>query len=199
MATPNQIQGGRWDDYLRSKYSLKGGPVSSEIASEIVPVTVIPFDLEDYFLLGDKLLGGRADQVAVATEFSQISLNNKAGSGHLVIFEGFYQRNLAVLTDLSVIRGVVFSGVDIFQFARDGRINIGSADLGASFVRRGSSVFHQGVKHIEFESSPSDVFIKVPIILAPGDSILMETDLVNQAIQVTFFWRETLLEPSAVG
>lgn len=196
MSTPNQIQGGRWDEYLRSKYNLKGGPIAPEIAPEIIPVTSIPFDFEDYFLLRDKVIIGRANQLQIAGEFTQLSLNNPADSGHLLIFEGFYSPVLPGLVTLSLIRGIIFTGVDIFQVPLDGRIPTGNANIGVGFVRRGSNVAKQGGEHVLLPTVMNR-FYNFLAVLSPGDSVLIQSDLVNQSVGVTFRWRETVLEPSA--
>lgn len=198
MATPNQIQGGRWDDYLRSKYSLKGGPVSPEIASEIVPVTSIPFELEDFFLLGDKLVIGRASQAAVTAEFSQVSLNNSPGSGHLLIVDGFWARTVQDRSTVSFLQGVVLSGVNTFQRVMDGRWDELQPTSGVAFVRRGSNPTLQGGAQILLHTNIFG-FYEVPSVLAPGDTMLLESNTINQSVDATFRWRETILEASASG
>lgn len=196
MSTPNQIQGGRWDEYLRSKFNLKGGAIAPEIAPEIIPVTSIPFELEDHFLLRDRLIIARAATGVTAGEFTQVSLNNPADSGIILITEGFYARSLPDLATLSITRGIFFTGAGVIQIPLDGRMPAPSQNVGTASVRKGSNAAKQGGQDIRLGVT-SGQFYKFSCILAPDQSLLIQTDIVNQAIDLTFRWRESVLEPSA--
>lgn len=201
MSNPNTIQGGRWDEYLRRKFNLKGGTNTPELASEIMPTVSIPFGLEDHFLLRERLMWGRGGLTSAAGEFPQLTLQNTNDSNTLVIIEGLYLSSIGVAVQASAVGNVSFGGTTNAQRVRDGRWgSLASNNPGVCKFREESVVAGTGVATIVLPPT-FEGFFPLMVVLPPQDlsTFVVEGTVAQSNIGCTFVWREILLEPSASG
>ena len=199
MSTPNQIQGGRWDTFLRSKFNLKGGPIAPEIAPELITTVDLPFQREDFFLLRERLMTCRIAPSAVAGQFARGWIRNPLNSGHLIVIEKVFIQNVGATAFLSGAGGVILTDTNVNQRVMDGRWARPTANApGVAECQQGNNAVRQAFDHLRIAADFEGV-IDYNLVLSPNgpDMLLFEANTVNQAIQCNFFWREVVLEPSA--
>lgn len=199
---PSSIEGGRWDTWLRRKFSIKSDAIAPELSDFVQPVISIPGGLEDEFLISTKAVFGNASAPAVAGRFSRIILTNPADSGHLVIVEGF---TCAVL-----------SGVLNIHHHRNLTVGVtGSASVRIRDTRWGEPVLSPvTASFLQGDVAPGltnpawaltatnmlNLWYPMPVVLASPDNnsshFVMESTTVNSSLNCSLMWREVIVEPS---
>lgn len=204
MPPQNEIQGGRWDEFLRRKFNLKGGSVAPEIGEIIHPIQSIPFEEEDRFLLREKHVYGRGGVAAVVGEFSRIVVQNPENSGHLIIFE----KVMIVTANVSI--GVYFSsnqtvGVLGKKPTRVMDTRWGSPQTAPSVgqIFDGTNPVALTVAPMLIDANTTRVWIDLPFVLWSENNntseVTFENTAANQPLTLNFMWREAIVEPSANG
>lgn len=202
MSTPNDIQGGRWDEFYRRKFNLKGGPNTPELAAEIVPTIPLPFGAEDRFLLQDKLCMGRGSAVGSAGQFPRIVLEMPIGSNKIGIVEGMWLLSGGSQVQLNVATFQA-SGVSSSELTstRDARWGAQTISFPTMTITTGSVAALLGQALLQFGAGDDRAFIPLDIVLWPppgsGAMILVEGRSAAGSITVNFLWRETVVDPSA--
>jgi hypothetical protein len=195
--------------------ALGSGPLASAL-SRAVGDSVGPSGLERYgetltpeldlwgqpewaYLRREVLLGTRIFQAAVAGEFGGAAVINPDASGLLVVVErasamaapqtlfnlGRAPSALVLATYASVARGL----------ARDTRWNIGPGlanTAGQSLAAFGTDAAAVGALFASVVSGAgtfADFSVGLPIILHPGQAVVVESITANLAVQIGFSWR----------
>lgn len=98
-----EIAGGRWDNFLRRLFPVKGAAISPAIGPELVPVIIAQPDGEELRALrGEKLWIGAVPQIAVAGQFQGALVRNPPDSTVLVVVQGWYVFTGGTATTLSL-------------------------------------------------------------------------------------------------
>lgn len=197
----NQIQGGRWDKFLRRLFPIKDRSIAPILASELVgQVVVQEWSTEMYKLRGDNLAVAMGAIGPIALEFSHIKIRNPQLSGNLVIVERLMITTGANLTVVAAFEGIEIAGfTPIATSFRDSRSN--SATLVGNTVAvvstntdlaqlGGTAVARWQVLSTDSKESA------FPLVLGPGSGMIIRAATVNIGLRVTLFWRERVAEPS---
>lgn len=163
---------------------------------ETLDPTIDPWSQPEWaYLRNERLGGGRGFSAAVAAEFSIIALGNAIGSGNIVVVEAVSAQGgagnpvlqLEVVAD-SIIAGTL-SAAAFFISARDRRFG---ATTGRTFLKTGTDVASTFGVQIEHQTSATAFtpFTNLPVILKPGDDLIVIEQTVNLALDVNFKWRE---------
>lgn len=153
-----------------------------------------PFSLPEWaYLRAERLGAGRGFQPAVAAEFSIIALGNAAGSGNLVVVESVNILS-TVTTQLEVAAdSLVAATLGAAAFYVSGRDRRFGSTQGRTFLKIGSDLASTFGVQLEQQAGAAGVFnsyISTPIVLKPGDDLLIIAQTINTAIQCNWKWRE---------
>ncbi len=202
MARFNEILVGRFNRFLQKWLSMKGGPPSPQLSTEIQPNFNFFSGVENRALETWFLYGTFSSQVAVALQNSFFQLRNPVKSGVLAVIEG-----IVVIPGLAGDRCDVqygqpgaADGVTILGTrARDGR-NKGSSALIAS---QGTVAGRQiGTTIFSLAATLAGSSVTFPnnenqeMVLTPGDAVSIIELTVNTALSVGWLWRERPIEDS---
>lgn len=202
MAKFNEILVGRFNRFLQRFLSMKGGPPSAQLSTEIASQFTLDDagNLENRFLAGWRSYGFNATVAAGgAGTFAQVRLRNPAASGVIVVVEKIiFSNNAGGVTAPLINRGPA-----------------GTVDLAATFtgairdLRMGpaasSSILSTGVPvtipgatlwtGVSLVNTSIDAILDEhqEIVVAPNDVLTMSLQA-NSALTVSLFWRERTLE-----
>lgn len=198
----NEIQIGRFARALQKHFGQKGAPPTMSVGPDLVPTfPLIPGAELDYLLSWNRF-GFSATLAAVAAQFGFGQLRNPAGSnvvGEIVKIAGAV--NVAT-TGISLVMGVsaLAQGTAASVVRMDARLGALQPSIAATTGTAVSPL--AGLNAIElFRRSTADTFeiIMVPpctIPLLPGDAVILAGGGANNVFDVTFWWRERVLEES---
>ena len=197
----NQIQGGRWDTFLRRLLPIKDRSIAPIMASELVGyITVQEWSPEFYMLRDEKMAIGLANQGAVAAEFAHCKIRNPDLSGNLVILEQIWI-NPSANSDILIAReGIELAGfaqaATAFRDSRAGQaVAIGETVAQVSTNSDAAALGGAGITRLSVNAIDS-LQLKFPMVLEPGTGLIVREITVNIALRVTFVWRERVAEPS---
>ena len=197
----NQIQGGRWDKFLRRLLPIKDRSVAPILASELVgQIVVQEWEPEFFWLRDDYLATGSARQSSVAAEISHCKLRNPDNSGNLVVLEELWIRTAAdMLVDLAhssvTIAGFV-NQATAFRDLRKSALTAVDSTVGQVSINSDPVALGGGaIARLAIETLLSKE-VKFPVILPPGSELIVRGLTVNVGLNVTFIWRERIAEPS---
>jgi len=206
MARFNEILVGRYNRMLQKLLSMKGGPPCPQLATEIAPNISLFNGAENRYLEGWNRIGGRISALGVAANLSAGRLLNPAGSGVIAVVEkASVQASAAASVQLTVERpaGAGFPLVGSqMPFDSRNQTLAGSAVGGVCLVQGknnnptlfGIIVGSFGLlTGTQLELIQTDIQ-EIPLL--PGDSLDMTLSVVNTNIDVTYWWRERVLEES---
>lgn len=204
MSNPNTIQGGRWDEFFRRKFNLKGGANTPELGAEILPTVPIPFGPEDRYLLQDKLCMGGMAATGTSGQFPRIVLEMPIGSNKIGIVEGMWLLSGTSQVQLNVAtffgRGV--SSAQLLS-TRDARWGPQTLSLPTMIMNGGSVAAKLSVATLRFGAGEERTYIPLDIVLWPppgsGSFLVIEGFTPASTIIASFLWRETIVDPSADG
>lgn len=196
-----EIQQGRYDALLRRVADLKGpGSKVNDVLEELFPVLdveSVPGEL--LFLSGWRLYIGGGVFTAAVAERQQMQLFNPIDTSMLIVLE---QVHVSALGPSAInflptitqfvsqpgggnardIRGGLVSSVGII-----GELSSAAAFSSDAVIRIGSNFTHT-------LAPKNDV-----AILTPGTGFNVEMGSTNAELNVAFFWRERVAEPSELG
>lgn len=204
MSNPNTIQGGRWDEYFRRKFSLKGGTNTPELAAEILPTLDIPFELEDHYLLQDKLCWGQATAQGAGADFGRFELRNPAGSNKAIIIERMFPEYTGTRLQLTLTEALTqaVAGVGATSI-RDSRWGVPTLQRPTMNLFFGSTATVLSAPHMILGGPASDSVVELGIVMVNkpnGEAVLVvEGSSAASLIHATFFWREIILDPATSG
>lgn len=193
-----EIQGGRWDNFLRRLFDLKEGTIAPGVMPEVAPhVDVDPNKPEYEYLRGIGLRGAEISAGAVAGEYSYVQLVNPAGNTQLMCIDHIWIAGQSGATDRFSIRysGSTLGNLNASIYSRDPRHYPGSGGMANNVdgieCRIGSAVALQGAGLLTF-SLLADTAVDFPFhhVLWPDDlsrfTIWCET--VNRAVYATLHY-----------
>jgi len=158
------------------------------------------WDLPEWSFLRHERLGAQMGQTgAVVGEFSMFALNNSTGSGYLVIVETVRDMNTGARRLLQMASAADVASASLGASAngilRDRRPSVTNNPTIAS-TQQGShtALIGQSIDQLEAITSLVD-FVALPVILAPGDSLVVAGAAVNTSLSGGFWWRERPLLP----
>lgn len=195
------IQQNRWDQLLRRAADLKGpGSKVNDALTELFPtfdVEKVPAEL--YKLGGIDICFGGSTVTGAAGQNGRLQLFNPAGSGKLVTCTSF----TVSLSGTGIIRYGTVTGPftsAATQLFRDTRGPF--AELPTAFIGTRSEVGF-GPANGQFRllaNTPYTMDSRNSMaVLAPGTGIEVGPNILAAAMNVTFFWRERVAEPSELN
>jgi len=200
----NELRSGRIITAYKAALGMKDGQEGVERLSESL-VGVIDLWRHPEFaqLRGERLCGGMRTAGAVVAEFSGVALGNPAGSGMIAVVEACAARvaTLGQITQLEIGIDATFLATLTTSgsgFVRDRRGLTSTASR--LLIRTGTDAAATLGQLLE-TNSPTVAEVQIPwlmppVILAPGDGLLMIHQTTNTALTGIFRWRERLAFPS---
>jgi len=158
-------------------------------------------------LRGEQLCAVRSLQAAVAAEYSGIALMNPLGSNTIVVVEAV---NFAMGATAQALLEVVVDTVIAATYtvvtnpgcARDRRFK-GVSGLSRATFRQGTDLTQTFGAQLERENftaaNPLIPFIALPVILRPGDDLVVIGQSVNLTLDVNWVWRERQAFPGELA
>lgn len=189
----------RLSQWIEKRFNAKGGNVITDI--DPAGRLVIPWQVgvEERYLQGWNRFAVVTSQAAVAANFSRIRIRNPGGSNVIVVLEqiaanvGTQDTVLVtwgpVAADLTTLTNVAASRMDPRGNPQPSAIV--SAQAGAS---GGNPNLERNVvssSTVDFINNPDQ---EIPIL--PGQTVDLQAVTANNAMTVTFMWRERALELS---
>jgi len=198
----NQIQGGRWDTFIRRLLPIKDRSIAPIFASELVgQVVVQEWEPEFYKLRDENLCIGLAAQAGVAAEFTHVKLRNPIGSGNLVVLEEVWFRPAAgVSIEMAQVISVATVGftnqATAFRDMRAGGLpGVGVTVAQVSIETNVAPLGGTAIARLQ-PLATDTMRLKLTMVLPPNSEIIFRALTVNVGMQVTFLWRERGAEPS---
>jgi hypothetical protein len=202
MARFNEILVGRYNRFLQKLLTLKGGPPSPQLSSEIGSTFVFFNGRENRYLEGWNTYAFRFSVTGVAAVASAGRLRNPAGSNVIAIFERITFINTAA-ADLPTLQQATTnldsdSAATMLSGSLDNRQKQGASAL----ILSSSTTTGTGLA-IRYQvgaaaNAPADFIItdiqEWPLL--PGDAIQIQSANSNQQAIFSLLWRERFLEES---
>lgn len=197
-----EIQQNRYDQLLRRVADLKGpGSKVNDVLEELFPVIDVEQVPGELLLLGGtRLCMGAALTTADALEVPSAQVFNPVGSGFLITVTDFYVAQLNVSnirwarTATALTSGI---GTEIFRETR-----LAATESPVGEMRTDSTVALVDANGITRELANRPVHITAKnglMILAPGQGMSVGSEQIAGQVQVTFYWRERVAEPSELS
>jgi len=197
-----QLQQSRYDQLLRRVGDLKGaGSKVSDVLTELFPmidVENIPDEL--LALSGYNTAMEGASLGGVAAQIGKIQLFNPVDSAKLVtVTQVSMSAQATVNMHLTFVTAefATVAGIGLFRDTRLGVTGTPSAQVQTltDAATVASTVVMRAQNNLEVSLSPGTAIA----VLAPGTGLLVGPSAVNVAVQVSFFWRERVAEPSELN
>ena len=202
-----EIQGGRWDKFLRKLFPVKGQVIAPNLAPELTPIVEVqPYRSELEYLIGDRLCGRAAEVAAVAGNYSCLQLSNPADSGHLVIVDGVHYGTLVANATMSL---GMFVGATTAPNAGLGAVRdtrwpggglaaaagytVGVTAFGNTVAAASATIF---LVRTLASNGMSIMHHPGMFVISPGYCFEIRTAVVNIAATMSILWREREFEPS---
>jgi hypothetical protein len=163
---------------------------------ETLDPTIDPWSQPEWaYLSGERLGAIKSFAAAVAAEFGIIALGNAAGSGNIVVVDACSAwPSSAATLNLEVVADSVVSGtLSAAGFAVSGRDRRFGSTQGRTFLKTGTdpgSTFGVAIETQLGLTTQSIDFKSLPVILKPGDDLIVICTTVNVALVANFKWRE---------
>jgi hypothetical protein len=203
MARFNEILVGRFNRALQKLLSMKGGPPSAQLATEITPNIQFNAMGQDFRALEDWYRFGIANEVlANAANQSATRLRNPATSNRIVVIEKIViagsiamQVQIETQTSAADLLNVVAINSNV---SWDKRKNVGSAlILSSTNVGPVGLSLGRELAWLPASSSYNSVLTDdQEIILSPGEALQVRTVTQNALLDTSFWWRERFFEES---
>lgn len=189
----------------------KQGEGGLERWSETLQGVVNPWGMPEWAALrGEQLCAVRGFVAAVAAEFGGMALMNPANSNLIVVVEavsfvsatGSMRAHLEVMADTTI--AATYTVVTNPVVARDRRFK-GISGLSRATFRQGSDLNNTFGANLEVNIqsgptlSPNPWFTCLPVILRPGDDLVVIGQTVNVAFDVNWGWRERQAFPGELA
>ncbi len=204
MAKFNEILVGRFNRALQKLLSMKGGPPSAQLATEITPN--IQFNamgqdfraLEDWYRFGIGL-----ESAASAGNQGALRLRNPINSNKIVVIEkislGVVGAPSGVNIETQTTNADLATVLPInANVSWDKRKNVGSVVIASqtNVAPAALSLAREFVQLLSSTTYNSIITDNQEIILSPGEAIQVRSGAVNVAVDGNFWWRERFFEES---
>lgn len=191
----NEIQVGRWNSVLHKLLAMKEGAPSPLLAPEVFPVVVLESERPEWaFLGGEKLCVGQISRAADVGNFSFVYFVNPIDSGTLAVITAVLSNDPDNTHLFSSGTGVVATA---FGAQLDSRSGVFPTTIAStSGFASGVAVARPGTPLTFLWMLRGVAYTMFPIILSPGAFLNIAGNVVNRSLNITFHWRERILEPS---
>jgi hypothetical protein len=200
-----ELQVGRFDTLVRRLLSIKGQQLFPNLSGELSTELTLESDRPEWAALkGEKLCGASGTWAALAANINQFQLVNPANSGHLVVVIDAQFSNDGPLADMmavALLGGGLLGTTFTTAVVRDQRFNrtttspmvpVGqSRGAQAAGITGGAVVYWTAAIGIGGTLRYSH-----PVILAPGQSLLVTNFVVAQGSRIGWSWYERPAESS---
>ena len=207
MASFNEIQVGRYNAILHKLLDMKEGAPAPQLGGDIVPAIVLESDRPEWSFLGGmrNCIGGIWRAGGGATLYSKQALVNPVGSNVLAVIDMVSVHSLS-------------NGRIALQYLSNGVALIGTTNRQLNIDSRSGWVGGFGTNptcQVRFEESvgptvPGNAFVEwslptsgsgqqnIPLnmVIGPGHGLVLIDQVLNQAMNTFWVWRERVLEPS---
>jgi hypothetical protein len=206
MAKFNEILVGRFNRALQKLLSMKGGPPSAQLATEITPNIQFNSMGNDFRALEDWYRFGIIANIGpVAAAQSGVRFRNPTNSNRIAVFEKISAGNgsaAAVFTQ--IILETQTTNVDLAgaiainaNVSWDKRKNVGSGlILSQAAPAAALSLGRAGVDSAINTTFDFILTDNAEVILSPGEAIQLRMTANNQELDTTWWWRERFFEES---
>lgn len=191
---------GRISRWIEKFFNVKGGPSLVDLQPSLQATIALDKGVDHRYLEGQNRFSVEANQAAVAAQNSRARIRNPGGSNMIIVLEQlcFFSGGAAdspivtwgaVTTDLATLITLTFTRMDPRGQPQPTAIVSVNAQAagGQAFMQRVSST----TTNIDFINNPNQ---EIPIL--PGQAVDVQCQTVNNALNVTFMWRERALESS---
>lgn len=204
MARYNEILAGRYNRFLQKLLSMKGGPPSPQLATE-VSVNIQLFNgVENRYLESWERFAVLSNQVAVAAQTCAVRYRNPAGSNLMAVLEALWCWGLTT-ADQPTLSNSISNVADLATLLNpaqlDGRSRpnsslIASQTTAASVALTGARSILVGAYNAANTPFKFIDFDDQEITLTPGMTYQVAAASVNVGMAVSAIWRERFLEDS---
>jgi hypothetical protein len=204
MARFNEILVGRYNRFIQKLLSMKGEASLFQFSTEMM--AVLPFfnGRENRFLEGWSTFGHVRNVVASAGNAGAIRIRNPFNSNLVAVFEKILVGSAN--TDQPLLQ-LQSTAADLTPFSVtplrwDARQGLVSTSLVMSDNAAGPTIALQAKMQGFFVANTAFDFIGTDVAelpLLPGDAIQVQSGVLNQAIIVSWLWRERMLEESEIA
>ena len=206
MARFNEILSGRFNRALQKFLSMKGGPPSAQLASEVTPnIQFNQMGVDFRFLENWNRFGVGVNVPAIAAQNNSVVFRNPPLSNVMAVIERLsVAQGIADTLVLSLITGALAQANAVGQRNMDNRTTSGTGPtLGAVCQTTfGNNVAVAGgvIGRITIPGGGTDYSIIThedqQLTIAPNDSLQVTGVAVNTVLVVNIWWRERFLEDS---
>lgn len=198
-----EIQGGRWDDFLKRVFPVKAQGVAPAVGPEIVPIIEMePRSLRHRILANEKTYAMWASQAEAAGKYAQIGLYNPTDSGMLLEVIKVWGR-----TWLSTSLYIAFGSTNYFDtqnvtYPLDARIPNATAAVHNSvgqfwYGSNANTSAHPWYVMTEPSHAVYDMEYLEGAVVPPGFWLYLRTGAVNKPIEYGgMIWREVPATPA---
>ncbi len=219
MARFNEILTGRHNRFLQKYFSMKGGPPSAQLSTEIQPGVQLFTGVENRWLeQWNRFANSPPAMVAVAGNNVQCRLVNDAGTNVIAVVEKLWiwtsladELDICLQHQAVTVAGHVPTLSVNPSISLDGRLQGSSgATLGGAVLSFGSQLTSNTnssiIARYQLPANGSvDVILnedhQIPLISLPntGEFLQIQSSVVTNTIRVFIVWRERFLEDSERG
>lgn len=199
MPPLNNIQGGRWDTFLRRLLPIKEQSIAPVLAPELVGMVVTQeWEPEQYLLREEKLYHAAvAVSAPGAGQNNFINILNPNNSGNLVILEGAFISSATAGVQFQ-LRMELRNGTEFGIAGRDTRLGM-TINAATAVPSEGDAAGIAGVlAQIQQALATTVVQFNMPIVLAPNSGVTMWADA-NVQISGGYLWRERAAESAELA
>lgn len=199
MSIFNEIQESGLNQILTRRLDIKGDVPAPAIVPEIGPQLVLENDRPEWgFLKGERLAARWVSVAAVAAQFGAVQLYLPPASREVVTIQRitFLNANSVSLAEATVIDGGLVGWVGTATQVRDFRWPASATALVISTTTNVAQPSNFGVLA---QAATSQAEIVEPIIITPGQSLMIYANVVNQALAMNIYWRERVGTASELG
>jgi len=200
MAIYNEILEGRFNRALQKLLSMKGKAPSPQLAGEIAAVFPFFWGAENRYLEGWYRYGKAANAVAVAAQTGGVRLRNPTGSNVIIVVEKMHV--ITTAQDFPFLDHGPQVG-DLANVSATSALQRwdprGSPSTVARISNGTAAAFNDqalqlGLQpNVGFDVINTDIQ-EIPVL--PGEGVQLRCSVVNNAITVSYWWRERPLTDS---
>lgn len=189
----------RLNRWIEKIFNIKGGPTLLDVDSAIRAVYVIQDGVETRAHQGWNRYATNVLSAGVAAQFSAIRFRNPTGSNVIGVFEKIVAITAGATDTPKVILqagSTDFAGAVVSQ-----RMDPRGQLLPTLIATSGSNASQQGGNFLQAGLATTGsvdfiITINQEVVAAPGDSVTLWGNVLNQAVLGAFIWRERALETS---
>jgi hypothetical protein len=198
MAVFNEIGIGRWNRFIQKITDIKGSPPARQLASEIVFQHPIFHGQENRYLESWDRFGVGLTSGPVAAQQSGLRLTNPSGSNVIAVVE----KAVVTVGNASIVNleyGRV--GASLSQAAASIPMETRGRSASTCLVSFNAAALTtlNVIEQVNIAANTVYEFLQDTmheISLPPGASVQIDSNVVNTAVNASFWWRERFLEPA---